>query len=254
MIKASVEENSFKTKKFLNHLLQEMMDLWPLHPKQIIEIKMSEEAPYFPAIAYYSDSYPDGKYITDELSGEGDMLGSTLLAISDYTQKEFAWMCAPLVQSTHHFNPLVIGMPFVIIDPDKIRKKAEENGVTIKSLETTENDKANSKSKDDKFTLFLEQDGDLWRKPREVYCYHMVKDKGRYKLLHFLAENKGYQQTAAIQRALERKSRKSLRSELGKINTKIQGALKIKNHEIIEGMPVTGYRINPKLNINIVLH
>ncbi len=110
---------------------------------------------------------------------------------------------------------------------------------------TSEKKKTKSSTK-----LFLNQTGDLWRDPKEKYCYGMGEKSDRHKTVRYLFQNKGYSDTSVISSQFESKSKKSIRTEIGKLNKKITGSLKLKS-KVIQGRKESGYRINPVYSISI---
>jgi len=98
--------------------------------------------------------------------------------------------------------------------------------------------------------LCLNSVGDLWREPKDKYCYSMMEAKERLALVKFLAEHHSekYIQTQIIASALN-KDAQYVRSEIGKINTAAQRNLKLK---LIDSKQGSGYRINSKVKIKIL--
>ncbi len=117
----------------------------------------------------------------------------------------------------------------------------------IQELSKKENEKTTERQIK-KTTLFLKQDGELYKKPKEKYCYPMGEKGDRHKTVRFLAENRGYQQTIEISSVLGDKNIKSVQTEIYKINNIAIGKLEIKN-KLIEGKKGSGYRINPKYKV-----
>ncbi len=100
--------------------------------------------------------------------------------------------------------------------------------------------------------LYLNAVGDLWREPKDKYCYPMGEKSDRHKLLRYLATNKGHKQTADISLALEGKNEQSIRTEIGKIRGNIKKYLNIDGKQVIEeGRKGSGYRIGSKYKITI---
>ncbi len=97
---------------------------------------------------------------------------------------------------------------------------------------------------------YLNSSGDLWREPKDKYCYSMMEAKERLALVKFLAEHQGerYIKTQIIASALS-KDVQYVRSEAGKINIAAQRNLKLK---LIDSKQGSGYRINPALKIKIL--
>ena len=97
--------------------------------------------------------------------------------------------------------------------------------------------------------VYLNQFGDLFREPRKKYCYSMGERSDRHKLIRFLIENKGYQDTRLISSKLNNKSIRSVQTEIGKIRKNIHKYLKIDGKDLIQAKKESGYRINPKHKI-----
>jgi hypothetical protein len=98
--------------------------------------------------------------------------------------------------------------------------------------------------------LFLSADGDLYREPKNKYCYPLSKEKMREKIIRFLA-GKNYQQTITIQGEVGSADAQSIRLAIAKINSNAKSSLGIKN-KLIEGRKDSGYRINPQYKIAIL--
>lgn len=96
--------------------------------------------------------------------------------------------------------------------------------------------------------LSLNQNGDLYREPKDKNCYPMGEKSDRYKIVRYLIENKGYQLTNQISLNLEGKDEKSIRTEIYKINNIAKGKLHL-TENLIQGKKESGYRINPKYKI-----
>ena len=115
-------------------------------------------------------------------------------------------------------------------------------------------------------TLFLNKaTGDLWKEPKNKYCYPMMEKKERRKLLEYFIKKHGksnqeFTATENIEIDLERDT-KSIRTEIGKINAKSLELLKIGSRTkgkkpiikngLIESKQGSGYRLNPLVRIEI---
>lgn len=64
--------------------------------------------------------------------------------------------------------------------------------------------------------LYLEENGNLWHGNKSQNCYPMSTRGYRMKIIKFLVENKGVQETSFIASSLEKKEQ-NIRSEIGKI-------------------------------------
>ncbi len=94
--------------------------------------------------------------------------------------------------------------------------------------------------------LHLSADADLYREPKNKYCYPMSKEQLRHRIVKYLI-GKTYQTTPDIRMATEAGSDYSVRSAIMKINAKAKHDLKI--GKLIEGRRTDGYRINPEYRI-----
>jgi len=102
----------------------------------------------------------------------------------------------------------------------------------------------------EKEILYLNQVGDLFKKPREKYCYPMNKAKKRHKIIHYFAENKIYNYYSTNQIALDLETEKNaLRKEIGKLNSIIKAKLHLGKDNILNGRIGSGYMINSKYKI-----
>jgi len=97
--------------------------------------------------------------------------------------------------------------------------------------------------------LYLNQNGDLYREPKDKYCYPMGEKSNRHKIIRFLATNKGYQLTKFISAELGIESEKTIRTEIGKMRNNIKKYLKIDGKDFLQSKKGSGYRINPKYKI-----
>lgn len=98
-------------------------------------------------------------------------------------------------------------------------------------------------------TLYLNDLGDLWREPKERFCYPIGEMSGRHKIIRFLATHNGYQQTSDIAADLEGKNEQLVRKEIGKIRGNIKKFLKLNGEEVIEMRKGSGYKIGPSYKI-----
>lgn len=113
--------------------------------------------------------------------------------------------------------------------------------------------------------LALDSAGDLYKEPKDRYCYSMLRARKRIQLLRYLIEaahtRKGFVRTEAIANALEREPH-TVRTEVGKINSNALTWLKIgrrvrkgKKAVIVDGLidskQEDGYRINPRVRVAV---
>lgn len=113
-------------------------------------------------------------------------------------------------------------------------------------------------------TLYLTTEGDLYQEPKDKYCYSMLNEKERQKILrYFIKQAKittGFIKTVVVAGDFN-KSEQSIRTEIGKINShgfmrlKIGRKVKMKDGReriddgLIDSKQGSGYRLNPKVKV-----
>ncbi len=122
-------------------------------------------------------------------------------------------------------------------------------GVNLKKLKEYKTTLGEEKKDDGENTVYLSPDGDLYRKPKNQFCYPMEKDSNRCKIVKYLSENFGYQKTALIKTNMGAGSIKTVNTEIGKIRNNIKKYLRIEGKDLINGKKGSGYRINPRYKI-----
>jgi hypothetical protein len=93
----------------------------------------------------------------------------------------------------------------------------------------------------DNMIIYFSKDGDLYRKPKQKYCYFLQETKlAIFKILsHRLTK------TEEIRESVGSASSKSVRKMIGEINNKARNVLKLlKSQKLIEFRQGSGYRIN----------
>ena len=103
-----------------------------------------------------------------------------------------------------------------------------------------------------KLVLYFSADGDLWRPPKDRYLSPFNKNEGLYKLFHYLVSNQeaGFIKTKKITDDIT-KTEDYVRDAVRTINRKTHNLLTGfgEKEKLIEGRRISGYRINPKLQI-----
>lgn len=103
-----------------------------------------------------------------------------------------------------------------------------------------------------KLKFILNSNGELYRTDDEKrkFVYLMDPKKLRYKIVHFLAEQKEFVPTSDLASELNKKA-PEIRKNIGEIRRLIKERLRIPGSEIVESNPGSGYRIkNVKLKEN----
>ena len=120
---------------------------------------------------------------------------------------------------------------FVKVNPAKFEELYE-------SLDTA------SSANQDKMRLFIDSEGNFWREPKDKFLYPMGKGGLRLKILKYLVDNVGLQDTGTIAESLN-VTEKRIQNEIGKIRDNMSKYLKIDGKTIIEGKKDSGYGIRP---------
>ncbi len=116
---------------------------------------------------------------------------------------------------------------------------------------TTSRAESPEKTKKAPTQLYLNAVGDLWRNPKEKYCYSMEEGSDRHKIVRYLASHKGYQQTREISASLIGKSERSVRQGIAKVNENFAEFIKMKD-KFIESKIGSGYKINSVYTVQIL--
>lgn len=90
-------------------------------------------------------------------------------------------------------------------------------------------------------TLFLTEDGDLYREPKSKYCYPMREEKMRLAILRNLGHE--FKKTRDIQEEVGSTSTNSIRKAVGGINRNAKLLLELKR-ALIQSKAYSGYKIN----------
>lgn len=102
----------------------------------------------------------------------------------------------------------------------------------------------------DAVVLHLNKNGDLFKEPREKFCYEMMGAKVPLKILRYFIDNPNteYEQsTEDIASSIGMKA-EQLRKDIGEMRRTIKNRLKLPL-ELFEGRQGSGYRLNPKVEI-----
>ena len=139
-------------------------------------------------------------------------------------------------------------MPVYFVKDEYISYATRIHNYLIQELSKEEAEKP-EKGKVKEMVLYLNQNGDLYREPKEKYCYPMEKDSNLHKIVQHFVKNKIYDYYLTHQIALDLEYNiGNLMKDIGKINQRVQGRLNLKD-KIIKGRKGSGYRINPKYKI-----
>jgi len=101
-----------------------------------------------------------------------------------------------------------------------------------------------------KTILYLAKNGDLYREPKDSFCYPMSGKGVPLRIVKYFMENPNtdYEQdTASLANAIDIKT-EQLRKEINKMRVPIKNGLKL-NAVLFEGRRNSGYRLNPSIEI-----
>jgi len=99
-------------------------------------------------------------------------------------------------------------------------------------------------------TVHLTPQGDLYREPKESFCYQMSSKGVPIKILKHFANNPNteYQDDTAATAIAIGIGTEQLRKEINKMRKPIRDALKLET-DLLEGRKNSGYRLNPKVKL-----
>lgn len=148
--------------------------------------------------------------------------------------------------------------PHTLAQGKAIKEKVEEYEKGIKSEQTTRKivveelekiNKTKKANKTDKIVLCLNKDGELWREPKNKYCYPIEKNSDRLKILNFFVDSEIYEYfpTSEMAKHFEL-TIKNLSNQIGNIRS-IAGARLNLKYKLLEGAKDSGYRISSKYKI-----
>ena len=96
-----------------------------------------------------------------------------------------------------------------------------------------------------KTLVYLSSDGDLYREPKNQYCFRMEASSGRMKLVTTLMASKKYVPTRTLIDLTGLSSVKSVQSAVYEVRQAVEKKLKVQN--FIDGWQDSGYRIHPNV-------
>lgn len=109
---------------------------------------------------------------------------------------------------------------------------------------------AGKAKKDGVVELTLDNDGDLYKEPKEKFCYQLHTDQEPLKIVLYFIKRQGlgFESTKMTALSLE-KDPQYLRAEIGKINRIAASRLGLGKEKLIEAKQNSGYRLNPRILI-----
>ena len=229
-MKISVKEKSDKTLKYQEYIFRKLIENSPLEKGEVIEVRVDEKRTPFPQIKEIPVDDPHGRFIPKGSSMRHIKIGKKLIAVESYTEKLVAPFAKLIGIGVYDENDAVINFSFVIIDPEKIYKMATGSSGKI----------------------FLNKVGELWHEPKSDHCYPIKKGSRRHRIVDFLVENNGLQETPYIANKCGIKNTQTVRNTIGGINKTADRFLKLNGGKIINSKSGSGYEINPKHKIIVV--
>lgn len=249
IMKVIVEEESTKTEAYLEYIVSEILKHEPLRSGKLVEVQITEGITPFPEVSEIPEpilkkvaptvkssrkatvkkqvEYVLSNDTDEQILNKKKRFDSRVGAVVFYTSMKLGKYCKADLNESEDDPPARIIFRFTILDPEKIRNYASG------SVER----------------LFLNNVGDLWREPKNTHLYSIGEKSNRHKIIRFLVDNAGYQDSQDIRNFIGEISGKVLGNEIGKINLNVSNKLKLKNLKLIESRKGSGYRINQKVEI-----
>jgi hypothetical protein len=149
---------------------------------------------------------------------------------------------------------------FLLRKGPKVRHEANDKqdfdtcGIAVtsnfhKGVEKYIGELSENSTKETGLILYLDKNGDLWHGNKNNNCYKMGKDTIPYKIIRFLAENNGLQNTEVIASMLGDKKKRAVMNDIGEMRAKIKHQLQL--DDVILNEKPFGYHIDPKYKIVI---
>ena len=251
-MQTGIKIKSPNTEKYFKYIVSEIAKHRPFQVDERVEVSIEEgktpmpefrEIPMPPGRITHEARDKDGrvigigytgfdprKTIAIQIADEKDIYSSRIGALWDYTVNKLAGICRLHSGDFSDEPPLKATLYMTIVDPKRIDEE-------ISSPDTI---------------LNLNNVGDLWREPKNKFCYAIGEKSIRHKVIRYLATKKGYQPTADIMSFVRAKNEQHIRGEIPKINQKAKALLRTKAGNLIEGRKGSGYKISPKYKINVI--
>lgn len=247
-----VNEKAIQTRDYKNYLFSELIKNAPLHKDQSIRIKVVEGETPFPKITEALGNFVDGKFTSQEIITLQNRSFERRLVLVNYTNKVLSRICTPLIAPEEPKNEKDIAFWFAVANPEKIYMKTKKLGAGTQTKSSNKNISVKVAKKNIDINLHLGKTGDIWREPKNKYCYSMDEKSNRHKIVRFFIENIGYQPIEDLIIELKSISKKTVSNEIGKINENVRKHLKLTKLNFIEGRKGSGYRINSKIKIELI--
>ena len=221
----------------IRYLVSELLKREPLKYGKTIKVRISEDSANFPE--FTDNILEDNQNLKPErrLEAMDKDMGHKLIAISKFLVDKFKYHTAVLMPQVQSFDPFVLDIPLVSLDPKGLYEMA---------------DKLESKNNKSEIILCLDKVGNLWREPKSKFCYPIDENSNRHKIIRYLAESKEYRLTVAIASVLGISNKQYIRGEIPKINNNAKRFLKLNGGKLIESRPGSGYRISPNYKIKVL--
>jgi len=137
-MKAHVEPDAPKTRRFLQYIYGELLDRAPLREREAIQIRVAEDLTPFPKITLLPDEDADGKYIQKELEVKLLRNLEKYMALYEYMRKTFWEVGASLFPEMEDGKKLDMLISLVIVRPTAVYREAAKLGLKIPAVVSAE--------------------------------------------------------------------------------------------------------------------
>src|SRR3989344_40105 len=140
-MKAHVEPDAPKTRRFLQYIYGELLDRAPLRTREVVQIRVTENITPVPKIIEMADEGAFGSDIEDELEKKSHRNFEKLMALNEYMREAFLPVAASLFPEIEDPKKFDVVVSLAIVNPARLYLEAEKLGLKIpKGLKTGEQD------------------------------------------------------------------------------------------------------------------
>ena len=141
IMKAQVEPDAPKTRRFLQYIYSELIDRAPLRVREVVQIRVAENITPVPKIVEMADEGAYGSDIEDELEEKHHRNLEKLIALDQYMRETFLPVAASLFPEIENPNKFDVVVSLAIANPARLYLEAEKLGLKIpKGLRAGEQD------------------------------------------------------------------------------------------------------------------
>lgn len=130
-MKAQVEPDAPKTRRFLQYIYGELLDRAPLRAREVVQIRVAENITPVPKIVEMADEGAYGSDIEDELEKKSHRNFEKLMALNQYMRETFLPVAASLFPEIENSDKFDVVVSLAIVNPAKLYLEAEKLGLKI---------------------------------------------------------------------------------------------------------------------------